>query len=263
MQPIVITRTRAAVALAVGTLVPSVLVVPAVAAQEETAEVYLVQGIPGESVDISVDGETLAEAVATAEVVGPFEVPAGANTVTFTDADGDVVADNTVTTEADSSSDLVVHLASGGSDQAVVTVFGNDLSAVPQDKASLTVAHTAAVPPADILVDDEVLFANVANGESLTLVVPADTYTVQIVPTGESTPLILGPLDVSVEGGSLNRVYAVGDPESDTMNVAQHVLAVEETGSPAPSIVNTGTGGHAVLLLKAHGALSSFTALFR
>ena len=36
---------------------------------------------------------------------------------------------------------------------------------MPKDKAKLTVAHTAAVPPADIRVDGKVLFENVANGE--------------------------------------------------------------------------------------------------
>lgn len=117
----------------------------------------------------------------------------------------------------------------------MLTVFDNDLSAVPADKASVTVAHTAAVPPADIVVNDAVLFPNVANGESLTLVVPVDTYSVQIVPTGEEGPAILGPLDLTVEGGSLNRVFAVGNPEDDTMNVV-HVPEFAEEGSETPEV---------------------------
>ena len=44
----------------------------------------------------------------------------------------------------------------------------------------------------------------------------------------------------------MNRVYAVGDPEKKTMNVAVHVIATGSSGSGKPSEVNTGTGGQAV-----------------
>lgn len=249
-------RPSTMAAIAAGGLISVGLsVAPAAAADE--AVIFVVQGLPDQTVDISVDGETVASDVETSDVVGPFTVAAGSNAVTFTDAEGAVVADNTVTTEAGSSSDLVVHLPTSVSGDAVVTVFDNDLSAVPQAKASLTVAHTAAVPPADILVDGEVLFANVANGESLNLVVPADTYEVQIVPTGETSPSILGPLELTVEGGSLNRVYAVGNPEDDTMNVAVHVIDVEDVGSEAPKMVNTGTGGQSALLAHLKAAVAA------
>ena len=158
------------------------------------------------------------------------------------------MAQNTVNAGAGSSSDLVLHLTSAAGDPPVVTQFPNDLTGVPSDKASLTVAHTAAVPPADIRVDGKVLFANVANGESLNLVVPVGSYQVDIVPAGESSPVVFGPVALAVQGGSLNRVYAVGDPAAATMNVAVHVLKVPESGSPAPTMVDTGTGGAAVLV---------------
>jgi hypothetical protein len=166
----------------------------------------------------------------------------------FTDGNGTVVATNTIDAQAGSSSDLVLHLTSAAGDPPVVTQFPNDLNAVPTDKASVTVAHTAAVPPADVRVDGQVLFANIANGESLNLVVPVGTYQVDIVPAGESSPVVFGPVDLAVQGGSLNRVYAVGDPAAATMNVAVHVIKVPETGSPQPTMVDTGTGGMAVLV---------------
>lgn len=247
-------RVAASTIAAGGLIAVGAFAAPAMAAEDDVT-LYIVQGLPDESVDISVNGETLATDVETAEVAGPFSVEPGSNTWTFTDADGDTLAENTVDAEAGDNSDVVLHLPSSASDGAVLTVFDNDLSAVTEDKATLTVAHTAAVPPADIVVNDQVLFANVANGESLTLVVPVDTYTVQIVPTGETEPVILGPLDLTVKGGSLNRVFAVGDPEADTMNVVVHVLDVEEEGSSVPEVVNTGTGGQ-------FGALSRVLALF-
>lgn len=250
-------RASAFSAVAVGTLIAAGMTAAPAHAADDDVTLYIVQGLPGESVDISVDGETVASDVETAEVAGPFTVDPGNNTWTFTDADGEVLVENSVDAEAGDNSDVVLHLPSASDGDPVLTVFENDLSTVPDDKASLTVAHTAAVPPADIVVNGEVLFANVANGESLNLVVPVDTYSVEIVPTGETEPVILGPLDLTVEGGSLNRVYAVGDPEADTMNVVVHVIGVGEEGSEAPEMVNTGTGGQVATMSAVLGAVSS------
>ena len=205
---------------------------------------YVVQGLPGRSLDIEIDGKTVARNVKTAAVVGPFSVRGGDRLITFSDA-GDVVLERRFPVKAKSSWDVVVHLPEDSGTKATVTVFRNDLTTVPRGKASLTVAHTATVPPADIRVDGKVLFADVGNGESLNLVVPVATYKVAIVPTGKSEPVILGPVSLTVKGGALNRVYAIGDPRKKTMNVAVHVIAAGNRGSKKPSKVDTGTGGQA------------------
>ena len=209
------------------------------------AEFYVVQGLPGQSVDVAVDGKTVVKNVKTAAVAGPFKIKAGSRKVTFSDGD-DVLADQMFSVKAGSNWDVVVHLPASSSDDAVVTVFRNDLERVPNGKASLVVAHTAAVPPADIRVDGKVLFSNIANGESLKLTVPVGTYQVAIVPTGEKKPVILGPVALTVKGGAVNRVYAVGDPDKKTMNVSVHILPTGSSGSGKPSKVDTGTGGQAV-----------------
>lgn len=241
-----------AVALALMALAvpPGHAAAPAASAATGHAQIFLIQGLPRVAVDVSVDGHSVAKGVPTARVVGPFDVGAGSRRLTFA-ANGTVLLSSAITVAAGSSTDVVVHLPAQAAGDPMVTTFLNDLTAVPRDKGVLVVAHTAAVPPADIRVDDRVLFANIANGESLKLVVPADTYRVAIVPTGETGPAILGPLDLAVQGRSLNRVYAVGDPESKTMNVAVHVIAVAAVGSAKPRQVNTGTGGQAVALQHA------------
>ena len=58
-------------------------------------------------------------------------------------------------------------------------------------------------------------------------------------------PIDLATVDLTVKGGALNRVYALGDPEKNTMNVAVHVIATGSSGSARPTKVNTGTGGEA------------------
>lgn len=208
----------------------------------DDAKVYIVQGLPGKDLDIAVDGKSVAKDVKTAAVAGPFSVKAGERKITFSD-DGDVVLEREFAVKAKSSWDVVVHLPEDSADEPNVTLFPNDVKSVPQGKASLVVAHTATVPPADIRVDNKVLFENVANGEALKLTVPVATYEVAIVPTGESKPVILGPVKLTVQGGAVNRVYAVGDPAKKTMNVAVHVIPTASSGSGKPSDVNTGRGG--------------------
>jgi hypothetical protein len=120
----------------------------------------------------------------------------------------------------------------------------------------------SAVGPADILVNGKVGFANVANGESLDVVVPAATYKVAIVPAGASSPVVLGPLDLPAKAGYLTRVFAVGVPSQKTMTVAVGTIKVPATGSDKPGVVNTGTGGQAAELNQAHNSASDASGLW-
>jgi len=133
----------------------------------------------------------------------------------------------------------------------------NTLTGIPKDKAALRVAHTAAVGPADIVVNGKVLFSNVANGESLDVVVPAATYKVEIVPTGATSPVVLGPLDLPAKAGYLTRVFAVGAPSQKTMTVAVGTIKLPASGSGTPNLVNTGTGGQAAGLDQARNSAPS------
>ncbi|HKX13731.1 MAG TPA: DUF4397 domain-containing protein [Propionibacteriaceae bacterium] len=213
-------------------------------AQTES-EIFIVQGLPGKNLDVAIDGESVAVDVKTATVAGPFKVEPGSRMVTFSE-NGTTVLENTFSIKEGSKADIVAHLPASSSEDPLVTVYKYDAVKVPEGKALLVVSHVAAVPPADIRVNDQVLFANIANGESLQLMVPVATYKVSIVPTGETEPVFFGPVSLTVKGGAINRVYAVGDPEKKTMNVAVHVLTTGTTGSGKPSEVNTGTGGQAV-----------------
>lgn len=214
----------------------------------DEASIYLVHGLAEGSVAVTVDGETVTEGLGATEVAGPFSLAAGEREVTFTTEDGSEVS-SSVDLGAGASSDVVLHLPATASGDPVVTEYPNDLSSVQRGRAAVAVAHTAAVPPADIRVDGEVLFANVANGEYLYEVVPAGAYEVDIVPTGKDSPAVLGPLELELTAGALTRVYAVGDPEADSMAVASHVIRTGTSGSGRPQSVDTGRGGLADRLL--------------
>jgi hypothetical protein len=234
----VISLALAVIVAGLGTLVA----VPAQAAGNGV--LHVIQGLPGRTIDIAVDGRSVARGVKVTEVVGPLTVKAGKRKITARD-NGKVVIERVVSVGADSNLDVVIHRPASPTAAPVITTYTNKLTAVPRDKAALRVAHTAAVGPADIRVNGKVLFSNVANGESLDVVVPAGTYTVEIVPTGATSPVVLGPLPLPVKAGYLTRVFAVGEPTSKTMNVAVATLKLPGTGSDEPGLVNTGTGGQA------------------
>ena len=231
-------------ALAAGVLaLAAVTISPSYAAND--TDVYIVQGLPGKNLDVEIDGKSVASGVKTAEVAGPFKVKPGKNTVTFSE-NGSEILKRTFSVKNGGKADVVAHLPASSSGDPLVTVYKYDDVKLPKGKAFLAVSHTAAVPPADVRVDGQVLFANIANGESLDLTVPVATYKVAIVPSGKTKPVFFGPVSLTVKGGAINLVYALGDPEKKTMNVAVHVVEAGKTGSDKPSDVNTGTGGQAV-----------------
>lgn len=217
------------------------------ATADDTAHLYVVQGLPGVSADVAIDGKVVAHDVAAAKVLGPLAVKPGSHALTIS-ANGTQIASATIDVSTGDNRDLVVHLPTDPKGDPIVTAYDNDVSGVPTGKARLAVAHTASVGPADIRVNGKVLFANVANGEQLTLIVPADTYSVQVVPAGRTTPVVLGPLDLPVTAGGLNRVFAIGDPSTTTMTAATHVITTPTSGSAAPGRVDSGTGGDAAKL---------------
>ena len=233
---------------------PVMLAVPADGAAG--GNLYVVQGLPGRSLDISIDGRTVATGVATTKIVGPFGVAAGKRMLTARQG-GKVVIQREVSVGSGASVDAVVHLPVSPTGAPVLTSYVNKLSAIPKDKAALRVAHDAAVGPADIRVNGKVAFANVANGESLEAVVPAATYKVDIVPAGASSPVVLGPLDLPAQAGYLTRVFAVGNPNAKTMNVALGTIKLPATGSGTPGLVDTGTGGQAAELNQAHSSTTN------
>ncbi|MGA9747432.1 MAG: DUF4397 domain-containing protein [Nocardioides sp.] len=208
------------------------------AAKPPTSLSYVVQGVPAADVDVSVDGESVARSVGPKEVVPLDDLAPGEHTVSFSTADW------TVESTFDSgggSQDVVLHWPADASNEPVVTTFANDVDPVSSGEGRLTVAHTAVVPPADILANGDTLFTNIANGEFVTAEVPSDTYKVAVVPTGGGDPL-LGPVDLPVADGSLTRVFAIGAPRGGSMDAVVQVIPLRSTGS-APTSVNTGSAG--------------------
>lgn len=223
---------------------PAALAGPASAAATGKGQIYVIHGITGQTLDIYVDGKQVLAAAKPKTIVGPLSLDAGTHQVSLRRG-SKTVASARFKVGAGQSLDVVAHLKSDSSMGAAVTAFRNDLSPVGPGKLRLAVAHVAAAPPADIRVNGDVLFSNVANGETLTVIVPAGTYKVDIVPAATKGAAILGPVNLPLKKGTLTRVYAIGNVATGSMDAIVHVLPVKVTGASAPSSVPTGNGGQA------------------
>ena len=53
----------------------------------------------------------------------------------------------------------------------------------------------------------------------------------------------LGPLDLDAKAGMLTSVYAVGNPDDDSMDVVVHQLPLRADGAVPPDDVETGSAG--------------------
>jgi Domain of unknown function (DUF4397) len=211
-----------------------------------TGQLYVLQGLPGRNVDLFLNGKQIGTDIAPKTVVGPLALAAGSYQLRVADTGAATsLLQRTLTVSSGASLDAVVHLDAEANPTPKLTVFPNDLSPVASGKTRLAVAHVAAVPAADIRVDGSVLFSNVANGEGLTTVVPAGSYSVDVVPTGTNGPAVLGPATFTLTAGTLTRVFAVGQPSRHTMDAIVQVISLSVDGAAAPGTVDTGSGGAA------------------
>ena len=218
-----------------------------------TGQVYVVHGIAGVDLDVYVDNRNVCETAMTKMIVGPLRLSAGTHTVSMRQG-SKVIAQSSFTVAAGSSTDLVAHRFSDATRAPTFTAFANDLSPVAPGKARLLIAHTAAAPPADVVVNQTPLVRDVANGESSTSVVPSGSYQVEILPTATTGPAILGPKTLTIHAGTLTNVFAIGDAVAGTMDAVVQQLPIATVGAGTPLKVNTGDGGQAAGLFASSDA---------
>ncbi len=121
--------------------------------------------------------------------------------------------------------------------------YATPVKPIGPGKARVLLAHTATVAPADVRVDGQVAFTNIANGEFADADVPAGPHKVELLPTGMTTNPILGPLDVDLKPRTATMVYAVGSPKDQSMNVIVHTTQLASDGSTMPETMDTGSAG--------------------
>lgn len=227
---------RRLISLVAVSMMVAVLAVPA-GAQEE-ARIHLIHGIPDTPVDVVAGGEVVfgdfqfgdtqdLSALAGETLAGLQVVLAGTDTVAIDAGDTALPASGNYT--------IVAHLDATGT--PTLAVFENDTSAISAGEGRLTVRHTAAAPAVDVLANGAVAFSNLSNPDGVSADLAAGTISAEVVPTGATEPVVIGPVDLPIEEGSSLIVYAVGSLEAGSITALTE--SISGLGS-APTAINTG-----------------------
>jgi len=209
------------------------------AAADGHARIHLLHGIPDVEVDVEIAGEIAVEGFAFGDTQD-LSALAGQ---TLSDVMVKVAGTDTVAIDAgdlalpaDGNFTAIAHLDADGTPS--LAVFANDESSIAAGSGRLVVRHAAAAPAVDVLADGNVAFANLPNGDEGSADLPAATYSASVVPTGESSPVVIGPADLPVTDGTSLIVYAVGSLADESLTVLTE--SITDLGS-APARIETGT----------------------
>jgi hypothetical protein len=214
---------------------------PAAKPKAAQGKIAIVQAVPKLTLTVTVDGKQVQAGVAEGTIVGPLDLAVGSHDVTFSDGTNDIASSVDVT--AGESSDVVVHRPAEVGGTPVVSVYPTPSDPIASGKARVLLAHTATTAPADVVVDGQTVFTNIANGEFAQADVAAGAHVVSLLPAGVTGKPILGPLDVTLEAGTITAVYAVGNPKDNSMNVIVRTTGGTASGSEPPSGIDTGSAG--------------------
>ena len=210
-------------------------------AKATVGKIAIVQAVPKLTLTVTVDGKQVKAGVVEGTIVGPLELTAGSHEVTFNDGANDI--SSTVDVTAGKSSDVVVHRPAEVGGTPLVSVYPTPDEPIEPGKARVLLAHTATTAPADVVVDGQTVFTNIANGEFAQGDVAAGAHEVSLLPAGVTGTPILGPLDVTLEEGTITAVYAVGNPKDGSMNVIVRTTGGTASGAEPPTEIDTGSAG--------------------
>lgn len=236
------------------------------AQSESGARIHLIHGIPDTPVDVEANGEAVLSgfgfgdtedlsALAGQTLAGLQVKAAGTDDVAIDAGDLELPASGNFT--------AIAHLDEAGT--PTLTVFENDTSAIPAGQGRLVVRHTAAAPAVDVRAGGEVAFADLSNPNEASAELPAGTVSADVVPTGATEPVVIGPADLPVTEGSTLIVYAVGSLDGGTLQTLTETIDGQDS---APGAVDTGNSpvtstesGAPVLWLAAGFAAIAATAV--
>jgi hypothetical protein len=233
---------RSAAALAALTVVGVTLVAqPAYAAGP--SKVSVVHGIPGQPVDVYVNGKKTLDNFQPSTVAGPLDLPAGKYDIVIVKP-GDPVTSPIIKVDqaavpADANISLVAHLTADG--KPTLTPFVNDTAKLGPGKARLIVRHTAAAPAVDVRAGGQPVFKNLTNPNEAKADLAAGTVSADVVLAGTTT-VAIPAANLNLAEGTATIVYAVGSAEGKTLGVvAQTITGLHGTPGGVPS----GNGGNA------------------
>ncbi|MDN3285574.1 DUF4397 domain-containing protein [Streptomyces thermocarboxydus] len=216
--PVAIAASTGACALALGVAAPAMA---APSAEQETAMVSVVHGIPGMTADVYANGDELLAGFEPGTVTEPQSLTAGSYDIQIFEAgqgpDGKPALEKTVEVGEGDAATIAAHLSADGKPQ--LTAFADDVSKVDAGKGRLTVRHIAAAPAVDVRAGGQPVFTGLTNPNEDSAVVDAGTVDADVVLAGTDT-VAIGPAEVNVAEGAGTVVYAWGSAEGKNLALA-------------------------------------------
>ncbi|TDN91519.1 DUF4397 domain-containing protein [Microbacterium sp. BK668] len=249
-------RKTAAAGLAVGLIAALGFAVPASASTGSEAQLSVLHGIPGVTVDVYVNGELTLDNFEPGQLAGPLALPAGDYEVAVTasdaaDASAPILGPATLPLAAGVNYTAAAYLSADGANS--LKLFTNDTATTEAGQGRLTVRHIAAAPAVDVLAGGTPVIEDLTNPNEATLNLPASTVSASVALAGTTEP-VLGPTDVQIQDGVLTIVYAWGSAEDENLALATQTVSV---GHSNPGGVPSGTAGY----LAERDATMSYIAL--
>ena len=213
---------------------------PASAADGD-AQLSVLHGVPGLTVDVWVNGERTLDDFAPGALAGPLALPAGTYDIAITaadaaDASAPAIGPVSVNLAANGNYTAAAHLGEDGKPTA--SLFTNYVTQIPAGKGKLTVRHAAAAPAVDVLAGGTAVVTNLANPNEQTLTLDPGTVPAAVAAAGTTTPVI-GPADVAVAEGTHTIVYAWGSLADQNLKLAvQTIDGLHSAPASVPGALN-------------------------
>jgi len=243
--------------------------IPQAASAQTAADLTLVHGIPGTTVDVSVDGTVVIDAFVPGSLanISSFAGQTLTNVTITDDATGDIVIGPTATLEVPDSGSysIVAYLDATGT--PVLSTFENNTTPTATGDARFTLRHTAEAGAVDLVIGDQRPIVGLTNGQSGELELPDGELTdAQLALTGGLAVAEIAPIDLAANTNTI--VYGIGSADDDTIDFVVQVVdfavvqptttttvagATTTSTSAVPTAVNTGSpiGGTSSLVLVA------------
>lgn len=222
--------------------IAAMALVPQTTSAQTGADLTLVHGIQGATVDVAVDGTVVIDNFVAGSLANISSFAGQTlNNVTLTDDDsGTVLVGPIAELEMpDSGSHSVVaHLDADG--EPTITTFENNTGEVPAGEARVTVRHVAETGAIDLIIADQRPVTGVTNGQSAELELPDGQLTdAQIAPTGDVAIAQIATLDLAANTNTI--VHVVGSSEDDTIDFVVQIVELEATSATTTTTTTAGS----------------------
>jgi hypothetical protein len=223
-------KTRIMAGGVAGAFLLAALAVPMSASAATNAQLSVLHGIPGVTVDVWVNGKLTLNDFTPGTLAGPLSLAPATYSVAITASDATSATDKVVIGPIDlpladgGNYTAVAHLDTATPAKPTATLFTNDISKTTPGQGRLTVRHVAAAPAVDVLAGTSPVIKGLTNPKEQILNLAPATISASVVAAGTTTPALIGPADVPVVEGQNTIVYAYGSLADKTLAVAVQTI---------------------------------------